>query len=43
MPHCYQSIVINAPPIERVWDTLKNFHDMSWAASAIAKVQRGWR
>ena len=30
MLHCYQSIVITAP-IERVWDTVKNFHDKSMA------------
>ena len=36
MPHCYQSIVVNAS-IDKVWDTIKNFHDMSWAASVIEK------
>jgi len=34
MPQCYQSIVI-AAPIEQVWDTVKNFHDFSWAAGVI--------
>ena len=34
MPQCYQSIVI-AAPIDQVWDTVKNFHDFSWAAGVI--------
>jgi|GEM_PF-2200859 len=34
MPKCYQSIVI-AAPIELVWETVKNFHDFSWAAGVI--------
>ncbi|WP_305907901.1 SRPBCC family protein [Methylomarinum sp. Ch1-1] len=34
MPQCYQSIVVEAP-IEQVWDTLKDFHDMSWADNVI--------
>lgn len=34
MPQCYQSIVVKAP-IEQVWDSLKNFHDMSWANNII--------
>jgi hypothetical protein len=38
MPHCYQSIVVNAP-VDKVWDTIKNFHDMSWAASVIEKCE----
>lgn len=38
MPRCYQSIVVNAP-VDKVWDTLKNFHDMSWAASVIEKCE----
>ena len=38
MPHCYQSMVVNAP-VDKVWDTIKNFHDMSWAASVIEKCE----
>ncbi len=34
MPQCYQSIVVEAP-IERVWSTVKDFHDMSWAGGVI--------
>lgn len=34
MPQCYQSITVNAP-IEQVWNTLKNFHDFSWAKNVI--------
>jgi len=34
MPKCYQSIVI-AAPIELVWETVKNFHDFSWASGVI--------
>lgn len=34
MPQCCQSIIINAP-ISKVWDTIKNFHDMSWADNVI--------
>lgn len=34
MPGTYQSIVINAP-IDSVWDTVKDFHDFSWAAGVI--------
>lgn len=34
MPQCYQSIIVHAP-IEKVWETIKNFHDMSWSSSVI--------
>lgn len=34
MPQCYQSIVVKAP-VEKVWNTLKNFHDMAWASGVI--------
>jgi len=49
MPHCYQSIVVNAP-IDKVWNTIKSFHsahfravagesrDMLWLASQGHKV-----
>lgn len=38
MPRCYQSIVIKAPT-DKAWDTIRNFHDMSWAASVIQKCE----
>lgn len=38
MPQCYQSILINAP-IERVWDTVKDFHDFSWAGGVIDRCE----
>jgi hypothetical protein len=37
MGKTYQSIVINAPA-DRVWETLRNFHDMSWCPSVITGV-----
>ena len=36
MPQCYQSIVIQAP-IEKVWETIRNFHDLSWGAKVITE------
>ncbi len=36
MPQCYQSIVIHSP-IDEVWNTIRNFHDMSWGANVITK------
>ncbi len=38
MPSCYQSIIVNAP-VDTVWDTVKNFHDMSWAANVITQCE----
>ncbi len=35
---CYNSIVIEAPA-EKVWDVLRNFHELSWARNVIAKVE----
>ena len=34
MPQCYQSIIVETP-IENVWDTVVNFHDMSWGSTII--------
>ncbi len=34
---CYNSIVIDAPA-DKVWDVLKNFHDLSWSKNVITKV-----
>jgi len=36
MPTCYQSIIVSAP-IEKVWDKVRNFHDMSWAGQVITQ------
>ena len=30
MGTCYNSTVVNAP-IEKVWEAVRNFHDLSWA------------
>ena len=38
MPKCYQSIIVNAP-ITKVWETIKDFHDMSWASHVIEKCE----
>jgi len=38
MGKTYQSIVINAP-VEKVWEKLSNFHDMSWASGVINKCE----
>jgi hypothetical protein len=38
MKKTYQSIRINAP-IDKVWDTVKNFHDLSWAPNVITKCE----
>ena len=38
MPSTYQSIVVNAP-VQKVWDTVKDFHDLSWAPNVIASCE----
>lgn len=38
MGQTYQSITIQASP-ERVWSTLRDFHDMSWAPNVITGVE----
>ena len=35
---CYNTININAP-IDKVWETISNFHDMSWAAGVITSLR----
>lgn len=37
MGKTYQSIVISAP-VDRVWATIRNFHDMSWCPNVITGV-----
>jgi len=38
MLSCYQTRVINAP-IEKVWDIVKDFHDLLWAPSIIKSCE----
>ena len=38
MSKTYQSILVKAPS-EKVWQTLRNFHDMSWAPEVITGVE----
>lgn len=37
MAKTYQSIVIKAPA-DKVWGTLRNFHDLSWAPDVVTSV-----
>ena len=39
MGKTYQSIVINAPA-DRVWKSIRNFHDLSWSPNVITGVDR---
>ena len=34
---CYHTTVINGP-IDDVWKTMRNFHDLSWAEPVITKL-----
>ncbi len=34
---CYNSVVINASS-DKVWDVLKDFHDLSWSKNVVSKV-----
>jgi hypothetical protein len=34
---CYNSIVVSAP-VEEVWKAIRNFHDFSWSANVVTKV-----
>jgi hypothetical protein len=36
MGKTYQSTTVNAPT-DQVWNTIRNFHDMSWASSVITQ------
>ena len=38
MGSCYNSIVVNVPR-EKVWEAIKNFHDLSWAEPVITKLE----
>ena len=35
---CYNSTIINAAS-DKVWEVLKNFHDLSWAPNVITKLE----
>jgi len=37
MGSCYNKIEIEAP-INEVWDTISNFHDLSWAPDVVSSV-----
>ena len=38
MGKCYNSVVVNAP-FEKVWETIRNFHDLGWAAGVVTGVE----
>lgn len=37
MGQTYQSVVINAPA-DKIWNAIRNFHDMSWSPNVITKL-----
>jgi len=39
MGKCYNSTVIEAPR-EKIWEIIKNFHDMSWDSPVITHVEK---
>lgn len=39
MGNCYSKIQIEAP-ISKVWDTISDFHDVSWASNVVTSVTR---
>ena len=38
MGKCYNTIVVNAP-VEKVWSTVRDFHDLSWAKGVVEKTE----
>jgi hypothetical protein len=38
MGRCYNSTIINAPT-DKVWSTIRNFHDVSWASGPIESCE----
>lgn len=38
MGQCYNTIVVNAP-VDRVWSTVRDFHDLSWAKGVIESLE----
>ena len=39
MGKCYNTITVNVP-IDKVWSTIKDFHDLSWAKDVIESVEK---
>ena len=39
MGKTYQSITINSP-VEKVWEAVRDFHDMSWCPNVITKLEK---
>ncbi|WP_027858212.1 SRPBCC family protein [Marinobacterium jannaschii] len=39
MGQCYNSVVVNADA-DRVWQLLREFHDLSWAPSVVTHVEQ---
>ncbi|MCZ6451009.1 MAG: SRPBCC family protein, partial [Deltaproteobacteria bacterium] len=35
---CYNSVTVNAP-VDKVWETLRRFHDFSWCPDVITKLE----
>ncbi len=38
MGTCYNTLIVNAP-IDKVWKTVRDFHDLSWAKGVAEKVE----
>lgn len=39
MGHCFNSTVVDAP-IEKTWETIRDFHNLDWAAPVVEQVDR---
>ena len=39
MGTCCNSVTLNASS-DQVWDSIKNFHDMSWATGVITSLEK---
>ncbi|GJL66892.1 MAG: hypothetical protein NPIRA05_18630 [Nitrospirales bacterium] len=39
MGNCYNSVVVEAP-CDKVWGTLRKFHDLSWASGVVTHVDK---
>jgi carbon monoxide dehydrogenase subunit G len=39
MGNCYNTIEINAP-INTVWETIRDFHDASWAPGVVTSMKK---
>lgn len=39
MMGCYNATLVNASP-ERVWNTVRDFHDLSWSENVVEDVTR---